>query len=170
MLSTYNYFTLYFIQLTFISVGNWMLDLVHLVQVKFFKWMHKRKQRRYRRYLTFVDNVPFEFAPHASIVCTTYAIAFLFSITVPYVTIFSVPFFMMKYYVDKYNLTFCYESQQHGKGVIAYKLLPLTVFSIMFSQVLNASILTARLPGKRETYIKFAIAVIVIELGCILIY
>jgi hypothetical protein len=101
-------FTCYFISLTFLSVGNWMLDLAHLIQVKFLQCFHNIRQKKYRRNLTFKDPVPFLFGPHASTVCTTYAIVLLFAITEPLVCIFAVPFFMFKYYVDKYNLTFVY--------------------------------------------------------------
>jgi hypothetical protein len=62
MLSTYNYFTLYFIQLAFLSVGLAMIDVVHQVQVVFNRELFKKQQKRYRRQLTFVDTVPFEFA------------------------------------------------------------------------------------------------------------
>jgi hypothetical protein len=106
--------------------------------------------------------------------CTTYAIAFLFATTNPLVTIFAVPFFLFKYYVDKYNLTFVYESKQHGKGIIAQKIMPLTVFCIMFSQLLNASILLSQMikkdPMSQDKFSKLAISMFSIELISILIY
>lgn len=76
----------------------------------------------------------------------------------------------MKYYVHKYNLTFCYQSQQHGKGIFAYKILPLTIFTIMFAQVLNATILVGKMSSNSKPFITLGIAIIVIELVVILVY
>jgi hypothetical protein len=102
--------------------------------------------------------------------CTTYTIAFLFAITDPIVTMFAVPFFLFKYYVDKYNLTFVYDSKQHGKGLIARKLMPLTVFGIMFSQVLNASIHLSFLQEKKDKFYQLGLATLIIEISLILVY
>jgi hypothetical protein len=74
----------------------------------------------------------------------------------------------MKYFSDKYNLTFCYASQQHGKGVIAKRLMPLAIFCIMFSQLLNMSILAAKLPEERQDYITLAVTVLILELVCLI--
>jgi hypothetical protein len=37
---------------------------------------------------------------------------------VPYVTFVAAPFFWFKYYVDKYNMTFVYNSEFMGVGTI----------------------------------------------------
>ena len=62
---------------------------------------------------------------------TTFAISMVFSIIVPYVCLFALCFFCMKYYVDKYNLSFVYNQEFHGVGKIKKKVVPLSIFIIL---------------------------------------
>jgi CTP:phosphocholine cytidylyltransferase-like protein len=43
----------------------------------------------------------------------------------------SVPFYFFKYYVDKYNLSFVYNSEFLGFGTLKTRMLPLAIFNIM---------------------------------------
>lgn len=43
MLNQYDYFSVYFIQLTFVSGGFWILDLTHKTCKMFKKYMHDRQ-------------------------------------------------------------------------------------------------------------------------------
>jgi hypothetical protein len=51
----------------------------------------------------------------------------------PYVTIFSVPFFILKFFVDKYNVTFVYTSEYQSTGKLLDQLIPLTVYGVILS-------------------------------------
>jgi len=41
-------------------------------------------------------------------------------------------FFAIKYFIDKYNLTFVYNKEFEGGGVIKKQVLPFMLFSIYF--------------------------------------
>lgn len=67
----------------------------------------------------------------------TFAIAMVFSIFVPLVPFFGMIFFVLKYYVDKYNLTFVYNSEFLGVGLIRKRVIPYSVLCIYIFQLLN---------------------------------
>jgi len=56
----------------------------------------------------------------------------IFSGTTPLISIFSMLFFAIKYFIDKYNLTFVYNKEFEGGGVIKKQVLPFMLFSIYF--------------------------------------
>ena len=62
---------------------------------------------------------------------STFAIAMIFSVLVPYVTIFAIVFFMFKYYVDKYNLSFNYNTEFRSVGIIKRRVVPLSIINII---------------------------------------
>lgn len=75
---------------------------------------------------------------------TTFAIALVFSIIVPYVGVFAFVFFCMKYYVDKYNLSFVYNQEFHGVGKIKKKVVPLSIFNVIIYQVINVGFFASK--------------------------
>ena len=46
-------------------------------------------------------------------------------------------FFTIKYWIEKYNLTFVYNREFEGGGVIKKQVLPFMMFSVYLFQVLN---------------------------------
>ena len=104
LLTTYFYFLTYLVQLMFLSVGFWLLDLPHLIvkSVRRCFWNQDKP---------FVDTYAFDLGYHMSYGLTVFAIGTLFASTVPLVPLFCVAFFAFKYYVDKYNLSFVYNSE-----------------------------------------------------------
>ena len=42
MLTTYNYFTTFFVQITFVSIGSWLLDIGHLIKTTLGKRAHAK--------------------------------------------------------------------------------------------------------------------------------
>lgn len=115
MLSKYDYFNVMIIQLTFISVGFWLLDLSHLITKSVKKYLHKRSEKNKVRKTKFVDTMTFELGFQSAYYLVIYQIALLYAIVCPYVTIFATLFFGFKYHVDKYNITFVYPKMA-GKG------------------------------------------------------
>ena len=79
----------------------------------------------------FIDTYAFDLGYHSSYTLVTYAIAMAFCILVPYVLWVATPFFFFKYYVDKYNLTFVYNSEFMGVGTIRKQMVPLACFCII---------------------------------------
>jgi len=74
-----------------------------------------------------------------------YAIALCFSATVPYVVFFAIPFFFFKYFVDKYNLSFVYNSNIAGVGALKRSIIPLAVCNVFLLQALNYAILAGKM-------------------------
>ena len=112
----------WFIQLTFLSVGFWLLDIPHKFLTGVKRCCHERKQRNAKRKVKFVDTYAFDLGFHSSYALTSYVIALLFAAIVPYVTFVAVPFFALKYLVDKYNLSFVYNTEFKGVGRIKQKI------------------------------------------------
>lgn len=68
------------------------------------------------RKMLYVDNYKFEIGYQGACCVNAYCIALLFSTMAPYVTIFALPFFGLKFLVDKYNVTFVYTSEYQSTG------------------------------------------------------
>ena len=65
-----------------------------------------------------------------------------FSGTTPLISVFCWLFFYLKYYIDKYNLTFVYNREFEGRGVIKKQVLPFMLLSIYIFQLLNMGYFT----------------------------
>lgn len=63
--------------------------------------------------------------------------ALIFSGTQPLITLFAALYFTLKYYIDKYNLTFVYNREFEGGGVIKKQVLPFLLFAIYIFELLN---------------------------------
>jgi hypothetical protein len=125
LLSSYNYFLQYMIQLMFLSVGFWLIDAPHMVAFWAKKTCCTKKNRKP------VDTFMFELGYHLSYTLTIMQIGLMYSLIVPIVPAFCVPFFGFKYYVDKYNLSFVYESEFLGLGKIYNRIVPFAYFNIL---------------------------------------
>jgi len=121
----------YFIQLTFLSVGFWLLDLPHLIVKTIAKWHHNFTQRDKLKKKPFVDRYAFDLGYHSAYGLSAFAIMLQFAILVPYVAVFAGIFFAFKYKVDKYNLSFVYKSEFRARGEIFKRVLPLSIFSLV---------------------------------------
>merc|ERR1719183_1567099 len=90
MLNQYDYFSVYFIQLTFISGGIWILDLTHLCCKKIGKRSHKNSNSKlpvgYQK--NFVDTYEFCLGLWCSYTLTCYSIALVFAVFCPWVLLF----------------------------------------------------------------------------------
>ena len=114
-----------------------------------------------------MDTYAYDLGYHMSYGLTTFAIAMMFSSLVPYVPVFAMIFFMFKYYVDKYNLSFVYNSEFRGTGVIRKKVIPLTIFNIVMVQIVNVGFFAGK---QGEGFLWFGVVVVAIELIAIIIY
>ena len=114
-----------------------------------------------------MDTYAYDLGYHMSYGLTTFAIAMMFSTLVPYVPAFAVVFFLFKYYVDKYNLSFVYNSEFRGTGVIRKKVIPLSIFNIIMVQIVNVGFFAGK---QGQGFLWFGVAVIVVELVVIVVY
>ena len=163
MLSNYNFFIGYFIQLMFLSVGFWLLDIPHMVVRAISRCCHNAKQARKEVKKPFVDTYAFDLGYHMSYVMTASAIAMVFSTLVPYVPVFAMIFFMFKYYVDKYNLSFVYNTEFHGVGIIKRRVVPLTVLNIIIYQLINIGFFASKAASNGTNFLYVGLVFVMIE-------
>ena len=113
-----------------------MLDLPHLIVKSLAKCNHNFHQRDKLKPKPFVDRYAFDLGYHSAYTLATFMIMLQFAILVPYVAMFAGIFFAFKYNVDKYNLTFVYNSEFRGRGEIYKRVMPLSVLNIVIFQVI----------------------------------
>ena len=61
----------------------------------------------------------------------------IFSATMPLISVFMTLFFTIRYYIEKYNLTFSYNKEFEGGGVIKKQVLPFMLLSIYLFEFIN---------------------------------
>ena len=149
-----SYFLQYLIQLLFLSVGFWLLDLPHLV-------VNKAKDYWYGKG-NYVDNYAFDLGYHISYALTVLLIGILYGTICPLIPAFCAGFFWFKYYVDKYNLSFVYREKFLGVGVIKRKVLPLSFVNVVLCQVILISYFKNDLQS--TAYVIAGYSVILLEL------
>jgi hypothetical protein len=66
-----------------------------------------------------------------------FAMGLIFSGTMPLISVFATLFFAIRYYIEKYNLTFAYNREFEGGGVIKKQVLPFMLLSIYLFEFLN---------------------------------
>jgi len=53
-------------------------------------------------------------------------------------------FFLFKYFVDKYNLSFVYNTEFLGVGIIKRRVVPLSIFNIIVYQLINVGFFASK--------------------------
>lgn len=96
---------------------------------------------------------------------TTFAIAMVFSTLVPYVPVFAMLFFLFKYYVDKYNLSFVYNTEFHGVGMIKRRVVPLSIFNIIVYQLINVGFFASKAAKNGENFLYVGLAFVALEIA-----
>lgn len=66
----------------------------------------------------------------------------IFSGTMPVISLFITLFFSIRYYIEKYNLTFSYNKEFEGGGVIKKQVLPFMMLAIYMFEFLNLGYFT----------------------------
>jgi hypothetical protein len=90
-----------------------------------------------------IDTYEFRLGFWCSHQLVTYAIASIYCVLVPYVVFFALPFFFMKYAIDKYNLVFRYRPSFEGSGLIRHSIKPVTVLIIIMAQLFNCAVMSS---------------------------
>ena len=78
----------------------------------------------------FIDNYYYDLGYYQSQVIVIFCMGLIFSGTNPLIGMFVSMFFVIKYWIEKYNLTFVYNREFEGGGVIKKQVLPFMVFSV----------------------------------------
>ena len=157
----------YFIQLTFLSVGFWLLDIPHQIAKGIAQITHNARQANKEVKKEFIDTYAFDLGYHMSYGLTTFAIALCFSTLVPYVPLFATLFFMFKYYVDKYNLSFVYNTEFRGFGFIKRRVIPFSIFNIVLYQLINVGFFSSKVENRQ--FLIIGLIVVAVELVTIII-
>ena len=90
--------------------------------------------------------------------------AMVFSTLVPYVPVFAGFFFAGKYFVDKYNLSFVYNCEWQGMGVIKRRVVPLTTFNIILYQIVNVGFFASKAEAKNLNFLYTGVALVAVEI------
>lgn len=90
----------------------------------------------------FVDDFTYDLGYFQSQAIVIFTLGLIFSGTNPLIGIFVGLFFTIKYWVEKYNLTFVYNREFEGGGVIKKQVLPFMLLGIYLFQILNIGYFT----------------------------
>lgn len=115
----------------------------------------------------FVDTYAFDLGYHMSYGLVVSAIGILFAIIVPYIAMLCIPFYLFKYYVDKYNLSFVYNSEFQGQGAIKKWVIPLTLLILVLFQFITVGLFSTKITQKNS--ILGGICLIFLEIFCIVL-
>lgn len=61
----------------------------------------------------------------------------MFSTVEPIIALFAFTFFLVKFHIDKYNLSFVYNKEFEGGGVIKSRVIPFVLFGVFLFQIMN---------------------------------
>ena len=87
----------FIIQLTFISNGFWLIDLIHRLNVWICTWLHNQRQKDSVIKTLYKDNYQFDLGYHQSYSLVVFLNCVLFSALVPIIPMFAWLFFSVKY-------------------------------------------------------------------------
>jgi hypothetical protein len=97
-----------------------------------------------------------------------FLISIVFATIMPVSNIFSFLYFFLKFYIEKYNMIFVYLKEYEAKGKIRHGIMPIQLFSIVFSQILNYAFFSAN--DVSGGYLKFGIPVVVIQVVGLIVF
>ncbi len=102
-----------------------LLDISH----QFVSFINRRKHiRANRRVLNpkpFVDEIPFDLGPRQAQSLVMFAMGLFFSGTSPIQSLFTFMYFLISYWIVKYNIAFVYHKRYDGVGVIWQPMMPM---------------------------------------------
>jgi len=118
-----DYFLKYLIQCTFLSNIIAFLDIPHKLYM-FFK----------NRFSKYDEDIPddwyFDLGYQYAFSISVFLMTLIFVASAPHLSIFGCLFFVMKYLVDKYNLTVMYKNEFESQGELASSVKSYIAFSI----------------------------------------
>lgn len=88
----------------------------------------------------------------------------VFSTLVPYLPFFTMIFFFFKYGVDKYNLSFVYNSEFQGTGIIKGRVVPFSCLNIIIYQIINVGFFAAKVPAYYEQFLVCGLVTVILEI------
>ena len=137
---------MYLVQITFVSTSFYLLDIPHYINKSIRRCCHKNKKAPFK------DTWYFDIGFHQSYSSSMYLIVLLFSTVMPLANLFGLLFFLYKFYATKYNLIYVYLKEFDAKGKLRKSIIPTTIFTIIFSQLLNYAFLALTNPEPNNKF------------------
>lgn len=129
-------FLKYTIQAAFFSNGIMLLDISHQFIRCLNKMKHKRANKLVLNPKPYVDDVPFDLGPRQAQSLVMFAMGLFFSGTSPLQSLFTFMYFLISYWIVKYNIAFVYNKQYDGVGVIWQPMMPMMLTVLYIFQLL----------------------------------
>jgi hypothetical protein len=83
----------------------------------------------------------------------------------------AVPFFALKYLVDKYNLSFVYNTEFMGVGRIKQKITSLAAFNVLLAQTMITALIIHMMDSSiQQLYVVVGVSTLVLELVLLIAY
>jgi hypothetical protein len=131
------FFMRYIIQVTFISNGIQLLALPQYFVRKVRVFLAKTD---YEKFYASLIKKYFDYGYHYSFSITVFILTLCFSSTIPLIAPFGSLFFIMKYYIDKYNLLFVYPAEFESHGNIFGLVVKFNLLGIFFFQFIISNL------------------------------
>lgn len=112
-LKTSEFFLKYIIQCTFMTNIVQVLDIPHYLYIRMKKLFMSSNIYEEEEV---EDDWYFDLGYHFAFSITIFTVIFLFSAAVPLIPLFGFLFFTFKYFIDKYNFVFVYNTEFESRG------------------------------------------------------
>lgn len=131
------FFMRYIIQVALISNGIQLLSLPIFFVKKFRVFL---ASTNYEKFYASLTKKYFDYGYHYSFSITVFILTLVFSTTIPLIVPFGCLFFVLKYYIDKYNLLFVYPVEFESHGNITTMVLKFALIGIFFFQFIISNL------------------------------
>lgn len=138
-LGTSEFFLKYIIQCSFITNVVALLDIPHHVYI----WMKKVSSNRKQFKDEVVDDWYFDLGYNFAFSITIFTVIYIFSVSVPLISLFGFIFFALKYFVDKYNFVYVYQTEFESIGTFGEVVLKYSTFGIIVFQLIMCGLFTS---------------------------
>jgi hypothetical protein len=163
-LKTSEFFLKYIIQCTFMTNMVQILDVPHFLYLGIKRFLSRPKEWETGEDGTggVEDDWYFDIGYHFAFSITIFTVVLIFSASVPLIPLFGFLFFAFKYFIDKYNFLFVYQTEFQSRGNVGQSVIRYTTFSLVMFQAIMCGLFTS-IFGR-----DFIIASIILLLGEIL--
>ena len=137
--STGQFFCVFMSQLAFMANGLDMLQAGRLVSIKFSEFMALTAEEKEKAYIVSVTQPPYySFTMNYTISLTSFLTILTFSIVFPLILPIGLVYFIIRYYVQKYNMLCLFAIPKEGQEKISESGLYFLELSIIFFQLVTS--------------------------------
>ena len=139
-LKTSEFFLKYIIQCTFMTNMVQILDIPHFLYIKMKRFFFKSQIYEED---DVIDDWYFDLGYQFAFSITIFTIVFLFSAAVPLIPLFGFLFFAFKYFIDKYNFVFVYNTEFESRGNLGQAVIRYSTFGLVLYQLIMCGLFTS---------------------------